>query len=71
MVWVIQRAGRGRYKKTDHIDINAKRGRQAYLYSCTKDGTPTPALTDLPRHQKPDDAPPGPLGGSPVDGAAP
>ena len=57
MVWVLQDARRGSYKNTDHVGINVKRDRQAYLYSCTKDGTPTPALTDLPRYPKPDDPP--------------
>ena len=72
MVWVIQAAGRDSYKNTDHIGINAKRGQQAYLYSCTRDGTPTPALADLPRYQKPDDPPPKPLGvASSVDRARP
>ena len=72
MVWVMRDAGQGRYMNTDHVGINAKRGRQAYLYSCTKDGTPTPALTSLRRYQKPEDAPPGLLGvGSRVDRAAP
>ena len=49
-VWVMQSAGRGRYKNTDHVGINVKRGRQPYLYSHTKDGTPTTALADLPRY---------------------
>ena len=51
MVWVVQAAGRDSYKNTDHVGINAKRSQQASLYSCTKDGTPTTALTDLPRYQ--------------------
>lgn len=72
MVWVIQAAGRGSYKNTDHVGINAKRRQQAYLYSCMKDGTPTPALADLPRYQKPDDPPPKPLDvASSVDRARP
>ena len=58
MVWVMLAAGRDSYKNTDHVGINVKRGQQAYLYSCTKDGTPTTALTDLPRYEKPDDLPP-------------
>ena len=57
VVWVMQRTGQGRYINTDHVGINVKRGRQAYLYSCTKEGTPTPALTNLHRYQKPEDAP--------------
>ncbi len=72
VVWVMRDAGQGRYINTDHVGINAKRGRQVYLYSCTKDGTPTAALTDLPHYPKPHDAPLGPLSvGSPVDIAAP
>jgi hypothetical protein len=62
IVWIMLAAGRDSYKNTDHVGINVKRGRQAYLYSCTKDGTPTTALTDLPRYQKPDDPPPRPTG---------
>ncbi|HEX9302206.1 MAG TPA: hypothetical protein VF959_07640 [Casimicrobiaceae bacterium] len=71
VVWVMMAAGRDSYKNTDHVGINVKRGQQAYLYSCTKDGTPTTALTELPRYQKPNDPPPRPLGvGSVVDRAA-
>ena len=55
-VWVMQSAGRDRYKNTDHVGINVRRGRSAYLYSHTKDGTPTTALTDLPRYDRQDDS---------------
>ena len=55
-VWVMQSAGRDSYKNTDHVGINVKRGRHARLYSHTKDGTPTAALTDLPRYDRQDDA---------------
>jgi len=69
-VWVMLAAGRDSYKNTEHVGINVRRGQQAYLYSCTKDGTPTTTLTDLPRYQKPDDPPPLPTGaGSSADGA--
>ncbi len=54
-VWVMQSAGRGSYKNTDHVSINKQRRRNGYLYSHTKDGTPTTALTDLPRYDWPDD----------------
>ena len=71
-VWVLRSVGGGRYKNTDHVGVNAKRGRQPYLYSCMRDGTPTTALFDLPRYQKPDDLSPKPPGvGSSVDGARP
>ena len=59
-VWVMLSAGRHNYKNTDHVRINVKRGRQAYLYSCTRSGTPTTALTDLPRYERQDDLPPRP-----------
>ena len=72
MVWVMLSAGRHNYKNTDHVRINVKRGRQAYLYSCTRSGTPTTALTDLPRYERQDDLPPRPPGvGSPVHRARP
>ena len=61
-VWVLRSAGGGRYKNTDHVGVNAKRGRQTDLYSCMRDGTPTTALADLPRYQKPEDLPPKPPG---------
>ena len=54
-VWVMQSVGRDSYKNTDHIGINVRRGRNAYLYSHKKDGTPTTALTDLPRYERKDD----------------
>jgi hypothetical protein len=53
-VWVMQSAGRDRYRNTDHVGV--RRGRRAYLYSHKKDGTPTNALTDLPRYERPDDS---------------
>ena len=62
MVWVMRSAGLHNYKNTDHVRINVKRGRQAYLYSCTRSGTPTTALTDLPRYERQDDLPPRPPG---------
>jgi hypothetical protein len=71
-VWVLRSVGAGRYKNTDHVGVNVRRGRQAYLYSCMKDGSPTTALADLPRYQKPDDLPSKPPGvGSSVDRARP
>ena len=57
-VWIMQSLGPDRYMNTDHVGINVKRGQQSYLYSCTRNGTPTGALMDLPRYQKPDDPPP-------------
>ena len=57
-VWVMQSAGRDSYRNTDHVGINVKRGQQAFLYSCTKDGAPTTALTDLPHYVRPDDPTP-------------
>ena len=70
MVWVLRSADGGRYKNTDHVGVNAKRGRQDYLCSCMKDGTPTTALADLPRYQKPEGLSPKPPGvGSSVDRA--
>ncbi len=72
MVWVMLSAGPHNYKNTDHVRINVKRGRQAYLYSCTRSGTPTTALTDLPRYERQDDLPPRPPGsGSSVQRARP
>jgi len=55
-VWVMVSVGPGSYKNTDHVRINVKQGGRGYLYSCTADGTPTPALTDLPRYQRSDDS---------------
>jgi hypothetical protein len=55
-VWVIVSVGPGSYKNTDHVRINVKAGGRGYLYSCTADGTPTSALTDLPRYQRADDS---------------
>ena len=57
MVWIVQAVGGASYKNTDHVGINVKRSQRAYLYSCTKDGTPTTALDDLPRYQTSDDPP--------------
>ena len=54
-VWVMQSAGRDRYRNTDHVGINVRRGRRAYLYSHTKNGTPNAALNDLPRYDRQDD----------------
>ena len=62
MVWVLLSVGQGRYKNTDRVGVNVKRGRPAYLYSCTMDGSPTAALAELPRYQKPDESPLGPPG---------
>jgi hypothetical protein len=55
-VWVMRSAGRDSYRNTDHVGINVRRGRRAYLYSHRKDGTPTTALTDLPRYDRRDDS---------------
>ena len=72
MVWVLLAVAPRSYKNTDRVGVNVKRGRSAYLYSCTMDGTPTPALAELPRYQKPDEPPPTPPGvGRSVDGARP
>ena len=57
MVWVMVSAGGDSYRNTDHVGINVKRDQQAFLYSCTKDGAPTTALTDLPHYVRPDDPP--------------
>jgi hypothetical protein len=54
-VWVIVSDGLGKYKNTDHVRVNTRDGGRRSLYSCTKDGTPTSALTDLPRYIRPDD----------------
>jgi len=56
-VWVMMAAGRGSYKNTDRVGINVKLGRHEYLYSHMKDGTPTTALTDLPRYDRLEDPP--------------
>ena len=57
-VWVMVSVDRrGSYRNTDRVGINRKlRGRE-YLYSYADDGTPTLALTDLPRYQRQDDGP--------------
>lgn len=57
-VWVLASVGGDRYQNTDHVGVNVKRGQRAYLYSCTKDGTPTDALARLPRYQSVDEPPP-------------
>jgi hypothetical protein len=54
-VWVMVAMGPGSYKNTDHVRINVKQGGRGYLYSCTSDGAPTAALTELPRYQRSDD----------------
>ena len=56
-VWVMVPVGPGRYKNTDRVRINVKQGGRGYLYSCTSEGTPTTALTELPRYQRTDDPP--------------
>ena len=61
-VWVVVTEGPGTYKNTDRVGINVKLGRHEYLYSHTTDGTPTTALTDLPRYRRADDPPTGPFG---------
>ena len=53
-VWVIV-SDRGMYKNTDHVRVDTKDGGRKCLYSCTNDGIPTSALTDLPRYIRPDD----------------
>jgi hypothetical protein len=55
-VWVMVPDGSGKYKNTDRVRVNVKRDGHPYLYSCTGDGTPTSALTELPRYLRPDDA---------------
>ena len=54
-VWVMVSVGPGSYKNTDHVRINVKQGGRGYLYSCSSDGTPTAALEELPRYERPDD----------------
>ena len=54
-VWVMVSVGPGSYKNTDRVRINVKQGGRGYLYSCTGDGTPTTALTELPHYERPDD----------------
>ena len=61
-VWVMVSVGPSKHKNTDYVRINVKQGGHEYLYSCTNDGTPTSALTDLPRRQRPDDPPADPAG---------
>ena len=53
-VWVIV-SERGRYRNTDRIRVDTTDGGRKHLYSSAKDGTPTSALTDLPRYIRPDD----------------
>ncbi len=53
--WVMVATGPGSYRNTDRVGINVKIGRHEYLYSHTKDGAPTTALTDLPRYDRPVD----------------
>ena len=55
-IWILVSVGPGSYKNTDHVRINVKQGGRGYLYSCAADGTPTSALTDLPRYQRSDDS---------------
>jgi hypothetical protein len=54
-VWVLAADGRGSYMNTDHVGI--KTAQRERLYSCTKDGTATSALIELPRYRAPDDPP--------------
>jgi hypothetical protein len=61
-VWVIATDGHGKYTNTDRVRINVKPDGRECLYSCTKDGTPTSALTDLPRYLRTDDPPASPPG---------
>jgi hypothetical protein len=56
-VWVMVNAGRDRYRNTDRVGINVRRGKREYLYSYADDGAPTTTLNDLPRYQKADDSP--------------
>ena len=58
-VWVMVTDGRGHYQNTDHVGV--KRDQRERLYSCTKDGTATSALIELPRYRAPDDPPPSPV----------
>jgi len=55
-VWVVVSDRPGKYKNTDRVRVNVTDDGRAYLFSCTKDGTPTSALNNLPRYLKPDDA---------------
>ena len=43
------------FKNTDHVRIGVNQHGHQYLYSCTRNGTQTSALTDLPRFQRPED----------------
>lgn len=54
-VWVIVADAKGKYRNTDRVRIDTKGGGRKSLYSCAEDGTPTSALTDLPRYIRPDD----------------
>ncbi len=54
-VWVIVADAKGRYRNTDRVRVEVKDGGRKSLYSCAEDGTPTSALTDLPRYIRPDD----------------
>jgi len=65
-VWVIASDGQGKYTNTDRVRVNVKSDGREYLYSCTKDGTPTSALTDLPRYLRTDDPPASPPADSAV-----
>lgn len=54
-VWVIVSDGPGRYRNTDRVRVEIKGGGRRSLYSCAEDGTPTSALSALPRYIRPDD----------------
>jgi len=54
-VWIIASDGLGKYKNTERVRVGIGVGGRKYLYSCTKNETPTSALTRLPRYLRPDD----------------
>jgi hypothetical protein len=54
-VWVIVAEAQGKYRNTDRVQVDTKDGGRKSLYSCAEDGTPTSALTNLPRYIRPDD----------------
>jgi len=54
-VWIIASDGLGKYRNTERVRVGIGEGGRKYLYSCTKDGTPTSSLSKLPRYLRPDD----------------
>ena len=58
-IWILVAAAPiGSYRNTDHVRINVSERGKGNLYSCTKDGTSTPSLRDLPRYERQDELPP-------------